>query len=100
MDNAQTTTTTAVATVTPPTTAPAGGWGKFELQICPTSPAGSCFTQDCIPVNSPPTPTTCSVTGLNSGTSYSVRATAVQGSTTSEQSQAATFKTEGKRLER
>lgn len=63
--------------VTPPEFAPPGGWDKYVLTICPTNPAGTCFDQDCTPVNaydagSTNDDTTCQLTGLNDDTTYSV----------------------------
>lgn len=80
-----------MAAVTPPSTGPDGGWEKYAIEICP--PQGACFTQDCTPVNAPPAPTACTLTGLEPGTAYTVTATAVWGSTTSQQSAPDTFTT-------
>ena len=89
--------TTPIATevvVTPPTSAPAGGWDAYLLTLCPTSPAGACFSQHC---DSPPKPspatTTCKVIGLSADVHYTVAAVAEKGQITSKESTADTFKT-------
>ena len=80
VDDAKTTKTTAVAVVTPPVTAPTGGWTSYELEVCPVKPAGACVKSTC---NNPPQPspttTNCDLTGLTEGTEYTVQATAVKG---------------------
>ena len=80
VDDAKTTKTTAVAVVTPPVTAPTGGWDTFELEICPVKPAGACFKQTCHNKPNPsPATTDCLLESLTEGTEYTVQATAVKG---------------------
>ena len=91
---AKTAFTATEVVVTPPSLAPAGGWLKYSLSICPTSPAGACVTKDC---SSPPKPSpatsTCALADLIPGTQYAVKATAVAGSILSLESTAAAFAT-------
>ncbi len=82
-NNATASFTSIDVAVTPPALAPIGGWAQYKLELCPTLPAGTCFSQDCSNLPQPsPTTTTCQVTGLVPGTGYSVAATAVNGSLT------------------
>ena len=78
--------------MTPTTPVPAGGWTKYRLMLCPTNPTGACRTQDCSPALAPPAATTCPLTGLNQNTTYNVTAAGVQGSLTSLNSTAQSFK--------
>lgn len=66
--------TTAVVEVTPPEFGPPTiGWAKYTLTICPTNPAGTCFTQDCTPASiSYPTKNSCTLTNLTPNTDYTV----------------------------
>ncbi len=94
-DNATTSFTSIDVAVTPPALAPIGGWAQYKLEVCPTVPAGTCFSQDCRSLPQPsPTTTTCQVTGLVPGTGYSVAAAAVNGSLTTLASQTAAFETQ------
>lgn len=67
-------TETATVLVTAPAgTAPGNGWDVYELKICPTAPAGACFTTNCNTAPKPnPQSSSCSLKGLKSGTRYSV----------------------------
>ncbi len=69
----------AAVSVVAPSAAPPNGWAKYVLRVCPVDPAGTCYPQDCTPVNKPPSPTSCPLTGLNQGTKYTLRVAAVQG---------------------
>lgn len=83
--------TTAVVSVAPPATAPAGGWQKYVLTVCLVG--GKCGSQSCTPVNSPGTRTMCTLTKLTKNTNYTVSAVAVNGTSTSRRSAEKAFKT-------
>ena len=55
-------------------------WGKFRIEVCPTSgpAAGDCRNVDCSPVAALPASTTCPLGDLTEETAYRVRATAVK----------------------
>lgn len=59
---------TATVEVVRPNTVPPTGWSGYRLEICGVSPAGGCTEQSCTPVLAPPTPTVCTLTGLNQST--------------------------------
>lgn len=83
----------ATAAVIGPTLAPSGGWtGGYNLSVCAVNPLGSCTFQACTPVKLSAL-TSCTLTGLNQNTTYRVRAWAVQGSITSQKSNASYFRT-------
>ena len=83
--------TSATVSVTAPTPAPPGGWTKIVVNLCPTQ--GSCFNQDCSPVKAAPAATSCALTSLAAGTSYSLKVAAVGTGITSPRSAAQTLKT-------
>lgn len=80
-------------TVVANATAPAGGWEKYRLTICQTSPTGVCGMQDCSPVLAPPASTLCTLTSLSQATTYSVQVAAVKGGQSSLNSTAQSFAT-------
>lgn len=83
----------ATAAVVGPTLAPSGGWtGGYNLSVCAVNPLGSCTFQACTPVKLSAL-TSCTLTALSQNTTYRVRAWAVQGSITSEKSNAPYFRT-------
>ena len=87
MDNATLRFTTAAVVVTPPSLAPTGGWAAYQLELCPTLPAGACVTSNCSsPPQASPATSTCQLAGLVPGTQYTVAATALNGSIASLQS--------------
>ena len=91
---------TADAVITPPATAPTGGWLKYEITVCPTAndPAG-CVVQTCentpagTPFPAPPTTFTCKLTGLTELTEYRTKVVAVNGATKSAVSDPDVFTT-------
>lgn len=92
VDNATLSFTTVAVVVTPPSLAPSGGWAAYQLELCPTLPAGACVSSNCSsPPQASPTNSTCQLAGLVPGTQYAVAATAVNGSIASLASSNATF---------
>ena len=63
--------------VTPPTSAPIGGWVKYELTVCST---GGCSATPAECIRSPDPTTTCHLTGLLPDTAYTIKVDAVAGS--------------------
>ena len=84
---------TATVAVVRASLVPPAGWSRFNLSVCAVTPAGGCTFQLCSPVQAPPTPTACTLTDLNQGTTYSVRAQAVKGAATSALSPAKSLTT-------
>lgn len=92
VDNATLSFTTVTVVVTPPSLAPSDGWAAYQLELCPTLPAGACVTSNCSsPPQASPTTSPCQLVGLVPGTQYAVAATALSGSIASLASSSATF---------
>lgn len=66
--------TTANVVVTPPEVAPAGGWRLYTLIYCQGAGQQSCLQVDCTPAMAYPTATSCTLSSLQAGQTYSVQA--------------------------
>ena len=65
--------TTASVVVTPPPTHPSGDWDGYELQVCHTDPAASCFARRCARIDASPALVACTLAELSPNTQYSVQ---------------------------
>lgn len=77
--------------VTAPSSAPEGGWERFDLTVCSSSGCSSPAVQ-CKPVVDPGT-TTCAITGLMPAIAYTVEVEAVAGTLRSQTGSDATLVT-------
>lgn len=68
-DPASLSSTGVMTTVTPPTSSPSAGWAKYIVSACIGT---TCNQIDCTPVNPWPTITSCPLSNLFPGTTYTI----------------------------